>query len=80
MIPTIMERYEVDVNLSVTTNTGAIVKQMRLVLWDTAGQEEYDQLRPLAYPEADAILICFSVDTPDSAENVKDKVCPQLLK
>ena len=40
-------------------------------LFDTAGQEEYDRLRPLAYPETDVFLVCFSVTLPDSLDNVK---------
>ncbi|PPQ93484.1 hypothetical protein CVT25_008478 [Psilocybe cyanescens] len=42
-------------------------------LWDTAGQEDYDRLRPLSYPESDVILIVFSVDFPTSLANVLDK-------
>lgn len=49
-------------------------KVIELALWDTAGQEEYDRLRPLSYPESDVILIVFSVDFPTSLENVRDKV------
>lgn len=40
----------------------------------STGQEEYDRLRPLSYPESDVILIVFSVDYPTSLENVEDKV------
>lgn len=50
-------------------------KTIELALWDTAGQEEYDRLRPLSYPESDVILICFAVDFPTSLANVQDKVC-----
>ena len=49
-------------------------KNIELALWDTAGQEEYDRLRPLSYPESDVILIVFSVDFPVSLGNVQDKV------
>ena len=49
-------------------------KHIELALWDTAGQEEYDRLRPLSYPESDVILIVFSVDFPTSLANVQDKV------
>lgn len=50
-------------------------KTIELALWDTAGQEEYDRLRPLSYPETDVILIGFAVDYPVSLANVQDKVC-----
>ena len=49
-------------------------KLVELALWDTAGQEEYDRLRPLSYPESNVILIVFSVDFPVSLANVQDKV------
>lgn len=47
---------------------------MELALWDTAGQEEYDRLRPLSYPETDLLFVCFAIDCPVSLENVMDKV------
>ena len=49
-------------------------KKMKLSLWDTAGQEEYDRLRPLSYPETDLLFVCFAIDCPNSLENVLDKV------
>ena len=36
-------------------------KNVTLNLHDTAGQEDYDRLRPLEYPGTDVVLICFSV-------------------
>lgn len=48
-------------------------RNVQLALWDTAGQEDYERLRPLAYSKAHVILIGFSVDSPDSLENVKTK-------
>jgi small GTP-binding protein len=50
-------------------------KHVELALWDTAGQEDYDRLRPLSYPDSHVILICFAVDSPDSLDNVQEKVC-----
>lgn len=49
-------------------------KSVELALWDTAGQEEYDRLRPLSYPETDLLFVCFAIDCPNSLENVMDKV------
>ena len=53
--------------------------QVELALWDTAGQEDYDRLRPLSYPDTDVILMCFSVDSPDSLENIPEKWTPEVL-
>lgn len=49
-------------------------RTVELALWDTAGQEEYDRLRPLSYPETDLLFVCFAIDCPVSLENVMDKV------
>jgi len=53
-------------------------KHVELALWDTAGQEDYDRLRPLSYPDSHVILICFAVDSPDSLDNVQEKVRQKL--
>jgi Ras-related C3 botulinum toxin substrate 1 len=47
-------------------------------LWDTAGQEDYDRLRPLSYPQTDVFMICFSVVSPPSFANVKAKWWPEI--
>lgn len=54
-------------------------KTISLGLWDTAGQEDYDRLRPLSYPQTDVFLICFSLVSPPSFENVRTKVGDELL-
>ncbi|GLD75523.1 rho-related GTP-binding protein RhoC-like protein, partial [Lates japonicus] len=61
-------------------NRGAVTdgKQVELALWDTAGQEDYDRLRPLSYPDTDVILMCFSIDSPDSLENIPEKWTPEV--
>lgn len=50
-----------------------------LGLFDTAGQEDYDRLRPLSYPQTDVFLVCFSVVSPSSFENVREKVSVDKL-
>ena len=67
-VPTVFENY-----ITQTTHqpTG---KTVELALWDTAGQEEYDRLRPLSYPETDLLFVCFAIDCPNSLENIMDKV------
>ncbi|KAG1833907.1 small GTPase Rac1 [Suillus variegatus] len=53
-------------------------KTISLGLWDTAGQEDYDRLRPLSYPQTDVFLICFSLVSPPSYENVRTKWWPEI--
>lgn len=64
-VPTVFENYVTDCRVD--------GRSVQLALWDTAGQEDYERLRPLAYSQAHVILIGFAVDTPDSLENVKLK-------
>lgn len=66
-MPTVFENYVAIVTLS----SG---RSIELALWDTAGQEEYDRLRPLCYPETDVVLACFAIDQIQSFENVQDRV------
>ncbi|ELP87799.1 Rho GTPase, putative [Entamoeba invadens IP1] len=47
-------------------------------MWDTAGQEEYTQLRPLSYPGTDLFIVCYSTIQSISLENMKDKWIPEL--
>jgi Ras family protein A len=49
------------------------VFQVAVSVWDTAGQEDYDRLRPFSYPDSHVVFICFAVDRPDSLDNVATK-------
>uniref|UniRef100_A0A6B2LKE9 Uncharacterized protein n=1 Tax=Arcella intermedia TaxID=1963864 RepID=A0A6B2LKE9_9EUKA len=53
-------------------------KTISLSLWDTAGQEEYDRLRPLSYPQTNVFVLLFAVDNPFSFENVSARWHPEL--
>ena len=53
-------------------------RPINLGLWDTAGQESYDRLRPLSYPHTDVFLLCFSVVSPASFANVRAKWIEEL--
>merc|ERR1712098_748985 len=64
-IPTVFDNYSANVQVD-----GRVIN---LGLWDTAGQEDYDRLRPLSYPQTDVFLVCFSVESPTTYENVKEK-------
>lgn len=70
-VPTVFENYVADVEVD--------GRHVELSLWDTAGQEDYDRLRPLSYPDSNVILICFSVDLPESLENVTEKWIAEVL-
>ncbi|XP_078347286.1 ras-like GTP-binding protein RHO [Oculina patagonica] len=69
-VPTVFETDVADIEVD-----GKLVE---LALWDTAGQEDYDRLRPLSYPDTDVILMCFSIDSPDSLENIQEKWTPEI--
>jgi Rho family protein len=64
-VPTVFENYVTDCRVD--------GKSVQLALWDTAGQEDYERLRPLAYSQAHVILIAFSVSSPDSLQNITTK-------
>ncbi|KAL4612975.1 rho-related GTP-binding protein RhoQ-like [Arapaima gigas] len=69
-VPTVFDHYAVSVTVG--------GRQHLLGLYDTAGQEDYDRLRPLSYPMTDVFLICFSVVNPASFHNVRQEWVPEL--
>jgi len=69
-VPTVFDNYSANVMVD--------NKTISLGLWDTAGQEDYDRLRPLSYPQTDLFLICFSIASHTSFQNVKTKWWPEV--
>ena len=47
---------------------------MTLDLCDTPGSDDCDHLRPVRYPQAQVILICFTIGDPASLDRVLNKV------
>ncbi|NWI52962.1 RHOF protein, partial [Calyptomena viridis] len=69
-VPTVFEKY--------TASLQVAGKPVTIHLWDTAGQEDYDRLRPLSYSDANVVLICFDVTDPSSFDNVPTKWYPEV--
>eukprot|EP00457_Paulinella_chromatophora_P015642 gb/GEZN01016294.1/.p1 GENE.gb/GEZN01016294.1/~~gb/GEZN01016294.1/.p1 ORF type:complete len:188 (+),score=29.75 gb/GEZN01016294.1/:26-589(+) len=72
-IPTVFDSYSALVEHPVKG-------KINLGLWDTAGQEDYDKQRILAYNDTDVFLICFAVPSKISFSNVAEKWVPELKK
>ena len=51
---------------------------MELSLQDTAGQEDYERLKPLSYLETNVILMCFSINSPNSLQNATNRWIPEV--
>ncbi|NXE76993.1 RHOF protein, partial [Cochlearius cochlearius] len=69
-VPTVFEKYTASLQVG--------GKPVRIHLWDTAGQEDYDRLRPLSYSDANVVLICFDVTDPNSYDNILTKWYPEV--
>ncbi|NWY57115.1 RHOF protein, partial [Chionis minor] len=69
-VPTVFEKYTASLQVG--------GKPVKIHLWDTAGQEDYDRLRPLSYSDANVVLICFDVTSPNSYDNVLTKWYPEV--
>ncbi|KAI9198910.1 hypothetical protein LWI28_024214 [Acer negundo] len=69
-VPTVFDNFSANVVVDGSTvNVG---------LWDTAGQEDYNRLRPLSYRGADIFLLAFSLISKASYENVYKKWIHEL--
>ncbi len=71
-IPTVMDEYSANVMIE--------GRPVNCGLWDTAGQEDYDRLRPLSYPQTDVFMLMFSLIDRASFDRVRTKWWPELVK
>lgn len=51
---------------------------INLEIYDTAGQEDFDKLRPLSYSDTDVFIVCYSIAAPESFQNIESKWMPEL--
>jgi small GTP-binding protein len=77
-----MKEFPKDYVPTIFNNTSVLLQfkqyNINLSLWDTAGQEAYEELRPLCYPETSAFLVCFSVTDYTSYHNITYKWVPEI--
>jgi len=69
-VPTVFDNY--------THKTTFKEEPFLLHMWDTAGQEDYDRLRPLSYPGTDVVILCFSLVNESTYEAVRLKWNPEI--
>jgi len=71
-VPTVFDNYNANAKVDGTA--------VNLGLWDTAGSDAYNTLRPLSYPGTDVFVICFSIFSPSSFENFIKKWYPEITQ
>lgn len=75
-VPTIFDNYSANVEAMKNGRR----EQIKLMLYDTAGQEDYKQIRPLSYPGTSVFIVCYSVDNRTSFGNVKSAWIPEITE
>uniref|UniRef100_A0A671QQI5 Rho-related GTP-binding protein RhoN-like n=1 Tax=Sinocyclocheilus anshuiensis TaxID=1608454 RepID=A0A671QQI5_9TELE len=64
-VPTVFENYTASFEID--------KHRIELNMWDTSGSSYYDNVRPLAYPDCDAVLICFDISRPETLDSIPKK-------
>ena len=75
---TVFENYVADIDYE--------GKSVEIALWGTSGAEDYDSVGAVAtenrnfQADTDVLLICYSIVSPDTLDNVVEKViCPHTI-
>jgi small GTP-binding protein len=71
-VPTVFDNYVVKLQVN--------DEDVALQLWDTAGQEDLENIRVLSYTNTQVLLVCFSLVDPASLANIQTKWLPELKK
>lgn len=70
-VPTVFDAYKGHMNFE--------SREVLLNVWDTAGQDDLQKLRPLAYPNANCFLVCFSLVDRGTLKNACSQWRDELL-
>lgn len=71
-IPTVLDTYHAEIK--------AKDKRVTLEIYDTAGQEDFAQIRTLIYPGTDVFIMCYSCVFRPSLVNVQKFWVPETIK
>ena len=70
-IPTVVDNFVKDVEIDEQ-------RSVSLTLWDTAGQEAYDSVRPMSYTMTDLVLLCYTIENKNMLPNITEKWIPEI--
>lgn len=77
-VPTVLESYTAEVVVSEKL-------AVNLEIFDTAGQEDFENIRQMVYPDSHVFMMCYSCDSKATLANIKKfwypetaKVCPKV--
>ena len=71
-VPTVFDNYTAKVKLN--------DEVINVQIWDTAGQEELENIRTLSYANTSVFLLCFSVVDKASYDNIEQVWLPELAQ
>ena len=71
-IPTMFDNY--------STNLCIEKIYYKIDLWDTSGKDEYKMIRQISYPQTDIIILCYSILSHTSYENIYTKWYPEIYQ